>query len=140
MKSENPANTFTRFIRELTLNPRYQIAEVKDAFKKPHLFNQDEAEKLSLSRSTLLIFEVEKKFEFRPFFFFLPWFREVTVTHKLIGVVQRPRIDCDKPPEVLCLDANFFDHLDVLKANGTPLDHKMSEEIDALTSAGYVWQ
>ncbi|MDQ5912299.1 MAG: hypothetical protein QG568_514 [Patescibacteria group bacterium] len=139
MKSNNPPNPFTQFIRELVKNPKYQIAEIKDAFENPRLFTNDEAEKLSLSRNALLIFEINRKWEFYPLFFFLPWFREVIVTPKLIAVIQRPRIECDKPPKVMCFDANFFDHLGILKANGLPLDHKMCEVVDALTSAGYVW-
>jgi hypothetical protein len=132
-------NYFSAFMSEIVQDPKYGIAKSEDIHGQPHVVRGEEAEKLSQNHSELLLFETERKWEFSICFFFLPWFREIPSTLKLIAAIKKPDMDHCYPPQIMCFDPTFFDHLEIMKANGIKFDHKMSDITTDQMTMGYIW-
>lgn len=130
---------FSAFISEIVQDPKYGIAKSEDIHGQPHVVRGEEAEKLSQNYSELLLFETERKWEFSMCFFFFPWFREIPSTLKLIAAIKKPDMDHCYPPQIMCFDPTFFDHLEIMKANGIKFDHKMSDVTTDQMTMGYIW-
>lgn len=132
-------NYFRTFISEIVQDPKYGIAKSEDIHEQPNVLKGEEAEKMSQNYNELLLFETERKWEFSTCFFFLPWFREIPSTLKLIATIKRPDMDHCYPPQVMCFDPKFFDHLEIMKANGIMFNHKMSDITTDQMTMGYTW-
>ena len=127
---------FNPFISALLQNPRYRIARSEDIHGQPRACTGIEAEKLCMSNDELLIFEIERKWEYTPFFFFLPWWREIPSNLHLVGVAKKPDAH-DKPLQVMSFDFGFFNHLQIMQENGVVFELKMSDTTSDTNVMGY---
>lgn len=139
MKKKNSKSYFSDFIAEIMQGHKYGLAKAEDIHGQPHVHAGEEAEKLSETHNELILFEMKTQWEFCVCFFFLPWFRKIPDTLKLVAIIKRPDFDHLDPPKIMCFDDAFFEHLEILKANGMVFNHELSTVTNNQMNMGYEW-
>lgn len=138
-KNPHSGSHFKDLIQKLMQESKYALAKSEDIHDQPHVYSGDEAENMAQSHNELLLFELKTKLEVRIALFFFPLFRRVPNTLKLIAEIKRPNKDHLSAPSITCFDRAFFEHLEILKANGMVFNHELSTITDNQMIMGYVW-
>lgn len=138
-KKPRSGSYFSDLIQTLLQDSKYALARGEDIHDQPHVYTGEAAEDMAQSHNELLLFELKTQWEFCLAFFFFPLFRRVPNTLKLIAEIKRPDKDHLSVPSITCFDRAFFEHLEILKANGMTFEHSLNTVTSDQMIMEHIW-